>query len=131
VAVGRGMTAPAQPPGALGELRMRKKQAPNSPGALKLARQHGAALVCARHRTDARGDTRCTTVELLVDQAPAQARVGRAVDIRIGLNERPLQGVVRAAGARWAHWAAGPLGRWATGPTAAPAAAGGRHPQTG
>lgn len=95
------MTAPAQPPGALGELRVLKKLSPDSPGALKLARQYGAALVCVRHSTDARGDTRYTTVELLVDQAPVRARVDRTVGIRVGVNERTLQAMVRAAGARW------------------------------
>lgn len=83
------------------KLRITKKLAPDSRGAIKLSRQFGAALVCVRHRVDAKAEIRYTTVELLVDKTPIQPRIEHFVAIRIGPREYPLQTVVRAAGAIW------------------------------
>lgn len=59
-----------------------KKHAPVQPGALKLAQQWGDALVCSRHWLDETGQTRVTTVKLVVEQAsvrtPGGAGGGRA-----------------------------------------------------
>ena len=82
-------------------LRVTKKLSPRSRGAIKLTRQFGESLVCVRHRVDARGEFRYTTVELLIDKAPIQPRVEIQVALRIGPTEYPLQSVVRAAGATW------------------------------
>jgi hypothetical protein len=91
----RGRGADAAP------LRVTKKLSPQSKGAIKLTHQFGAALVCVRHRVDARGEFRYTTVELLVDKTPIRPRVETQVALQIELTERSLQGAVRAAGARW------------------------------
>lgn len=80
---------------------MTKKLAPESRGALKLARQFGEALVCVRHRTDDRGEYRYTTVELLVEKAPIRPRTDRIVAIRTSPAERSLHTVLRAAGGSW------------------------------
>lgn len=82
-------------------LRVIKKLSPSSRGAILLTRQFGPSLVCVRHRVDARGEFRYTTVELLVDKAPIQPRIETQVAVRIGPKEYPLQTVVRAAGAAW------------------------------
>jgi hypothetical protein len=82
-------------------LRVIKKLSSNSRGAIMLTRQFGNSLVCVRHRVDARGEFRYTTVELLVDKAPMQPRVETLVAVSIGPTEHPLQTVVRTAGATW------------------------------
>lgn len=85
----------------VGKLRIAKKLALGSRGALKLARQFGDALVCVRHRVDDRGETRYTTVELLVETAPIRARTEHIVGLRIGPGEKALHQLVRSAGASW------------------------------
>ncbi len=82
-------------------LRVVRKLPITSKGAIKLARQFGETLVCVRHRIDAGGAFRYTTVELLVDKAPIRTRVETMVSVRIAANEASLQQVVRAAGAKW------------------------------
>jgi len=82
-------------------LRVVKKLAVSSRGAIKLARQFGETLVCVRHRVDAKGEFRYTTVELLVDKAPIRPRAETMVGVRIGGKELSLQKVVKAAGAKW------------------------------
>jgi hypothetical protein len=82
-------------------LRVIKKLSSNSRGAITLTRQFGDSLVCVRHRVDARGEFRYTTVELLVDKAPMQPRAETLVAVNIGPTEHPLQTVVRTAGATW------------------------------
>ena len=84
-----------------GSLRVTKKLAPESRGALKLSRQYGDALVCVRHRTDDKGEVRYTTVELLVETTPIRARTENIVGVLIRPEEKSLQTVVRAAGAKW------------------------------
>ena len=84
-------------------LRVVKKLAISSRGALTLARQFGETLVCVRHRVDAKGEFRYTTVELLVDKVPIRPRNEALVGVRIGPYERSLQTIVRAAGANWDH----------------------------
>lgn len=81
--------------------RVIKKLSPGSRGALKLARRYGDALVCVRHRVDAAGDWRFTTVELLVETALLRPRKPRVVGVRVAYQERDLQAAVRAAGGRW------------------------------
>ncbi|WP_284620682.1 hypothetical protein [Aquabacterium humicola] len=91
-------------PGAeAAELRITKKLSRSSRGALKLTQQFGEALICVRHRVDAKGDFRYTTVELLVDKVAIRPRNDKVVGVRVGLNERSLQTVIRAAGGVWDH----------------------------
>jgi hypothetical protein len=48
-----------------------KRLKPGQPGTRALQRRYGPALVCVRYRKDAAtGDTRFTTVELLIDHGP-------------------------------------------------------------
>jgi len=82
-------------------LRVVKKLSPLQPGAVKLARQYGDALLCVRHRHDSEGSYRYTTVELVVDRAPIQHRPGRMVGVRLALNERTLRLIACASGATW------------------------------
>ena len=82
-------------------LRITKKLSPESRGTLKLARQFGDALVCVRHRMDAKGEFRYTTVELLVEKTAVSPRTDKIVAVRIGPDEKALQTAVRAAGATW------------------------------
>lgn len=83
-------------------MRVTRKLSPTDRGALKLAEAWGDNLVCVRHRCDAKGEYRYTTVELLVDKAKVHARPGTpVVDVRIEPGERDLQAAVRAAGAKW------------------------------
>ena len=91
----------AVPGSEAASLRIVKKLAVSSRGALTLARQFGETLVCVRHRVDAKGEFRYTTVELLVEKAPIRPRNEVVVGIRIGPYEHSLQTIVKAAGATW------------------------------
>lgn len=86
---------------AIGGLRVLRKLAPASRGACKLARRYGESLVCVRHRVDVQARLRTTTVELLVEVTPIQARSERVVGLRVGARERDLQAMLRAAGGHW------------------------------
>ena len=86
---------------SVSQLKVLKKLAPDQPGARKLARRYGNALVCVRHRADAKGQCRYTTVELLVETTAIQPRTDKLVKIKIDFNEGHLRTVVRAAGAKW------------------------------
>lgn len=88
--------SPAKP-----KLKVLKKLGPEDRGAKKLAEKYGVAFVCVRHRTDAKGQFRYTTVELLIERTPIKARVDRMVEVKIEVHERSLHSVVRAAGAIW------------------------------
>lgn len=73
------------------------------PGALKLARRFGDALVCVRYRHDPEGSYRYTTVELVVDEAPVARRADpdEAVMVHLAFGDTQLQQAARAHGARW------------------------------
>lgn len=81
--------------------RVTRKLSPAQPGAIKLARRYGQQLVCVRHRLDPTGNTRFTTVELVVEQAPIGVKPDQMVGVQIGYREGHLQSLVRAAGATW------------------------------
>jgi hypothetical protein len=81
--------------------RVIKTLAPNDRGAIGYAQQYGERLVCVRHRADAKGKVRYTTVELLVQTAPIRARPTPTVLIRLHPAERDLHAAVRVAGGRW------------------------------
>ena len=85
-------------------MRVLKKLGPEQPGAIKLARHYGDALVCVRYRRDANGSHRHTTVELVVDCVAVETRNGKAeriVGVRVGFNETQLRQQVRDSGAKW------------------------------
>lgn len=75
----------------------------SQPGALKLARRFGDALVCVRHRHDPVGRYRYTTVELVVDEAPVgrQTKFDAMVMVHLAFNETELRQLVLAHGALW------------------------------
>lgn len=81
--------------------RVTRKLSPKDRGGVKLAQRHGEALVCIRHRVDPSGKFRITTVELVVDKAPIQAKPSRIVEVQIGYKDRPLRSIALAAGATW------------------------------
>lgn len=81
--------------------RVVKTLAPTDRGAIELARQYGQALVCVRHRTDAKGKIRHTTVELVVHSAPIRPRTNQVVMVKVEPHERNLHAVVECAGGKW------------------------------
>ena len=81
--------------------RVIKTLAPTDRGAIELAHRYGDALVCVRHRTDAKGKVRHTTIELLVSSEPIRSRSSRLVYLQTQPHERALHSVIRAAGGVW------------------------------
>lgn len=81
--------------------RVIKTLAPTDRGAIELARRYGDALVCVRHRTDAKGKVRHTTVELLVSSQPIRSRSAKLVYLKTLTHERALHAVIKAAGGIW------------------------------
>jgi uncharacterized protein YqiB (DUF1249 family) len=83
--------------------RIVKRLAASQHGAIKWARRYGDALVCVRYRHDAEASRRYTTVELVVDEAPiaSRRRIDPTVMVRIATDERKLQQLASAHGARW------------------------------
>jgi hypothetical protein len=81
--------------------RVIKTLAPTDRGALEFARKYGNALVCVRHRTDAKGKIRHTTVELVIQRAPIRPRSVKLVYLKVEPHERTLNDVIKAAGGRW------------------------------
>jgi len=89
---------------AYGRARVVKRLSPTQPGALKLARRFGDALVCVRYRHDTEKRHRYTTVELVVDQAPIarrQASLDAIVVVRIPFGDTARQNQARTLGAKW------------------------------
>lgn len=80
---------------------MVKTLGPHDRGAIGLARQYGDALICVRHRTDAEGKVRHTTVELLVDSTPIRPRRVFIVNVRVEPHEGPVHSMIKAAGGKW------------------------------
>lgn len=83
------------------ELRVIKKLAPGDRGAKALASEYGEALICVRHRQDASGTKRLTTVELVVAEKEIIRRPGSTVDVVLHPGEKVLQAKLKAVGARW------------------------------
>lgn len=90
--------------------RVTKKVAPSQPGARKLARRHGAALVCVRHRQNLEGTVRYTTVELVVEEIPITPRKPKTqwLAVRLRQAEPSLRHQVMAHGGQWDR----ALGAW-------------------
>lgn len=81
--------------------RVIKTLAPGDRGAIALAQRFGEALVCVRHRSDAKGKVRHTTVELLVHSVPIRPRSTKTVLVSVAPDEPTLHAVIRAAGGTW------------------------------
>ena len=80
-----------------------KRMSPTQPGALKLARRYGDALVCVRYRHDAQGQHRYTTVELVVDDAPVKgtANLDEIVSVFLPFSDAHRRQLVLNHGASW------------------------------
>jgi len=90
-----------QPHESLSQLRVARRIAPTQAGAKRFALRYGDQLVCVRHRLDAAGTTRFTTVELLVETTPVVPAGTRLVALRLGPGEKTTRSLLMACGAQW------------------------------
>jgi hypothetical protein len=81
--------------------RVIKTLAPGDRGAIELARRYGDSLICVRHRTDAKGKVRHTTVELLVSSEPIRSRSPKMVYAQTQPHEKSVHSILKAAGGIW------------------------------
>ena len=86
---------------SLSQLRVARRIAPNQNGAKRFALRYGNELVCVRHRLNAAGTTRFTTVELLVETTPVVPAGTRLVALRLGPGEKSTRSLLMACGAQW------------------------------
>lgn len=91
----------AVPPGR--PSRVLKTFAPKQSGAIKLARQHGDALVFVRHRAPTNGEQRITTVKRVVAVEPLRRRRAMDAEVPVCLDfrDREHRVALQQAGARW------------------------------
>lgn len=73
----------------------------DTPGAVKLTRKHGDALVCVRYRISPDGSERITTVELEIDRVFVQRKANPMVAVKIYGSETKLIATAKAKGARF------------------------------
>lgn len=90
-------------PQACERTRVIKKFSATQPGALKLARRYGKALVCVRYRQSLDGLMRYTTVELLVEQTPTRAKNPdtEIVQVKLSGGEVELRERILSSGGQW------------------------------
>ena len=90
--------------------RTRSTMKPGQPGTKKLLLQYGSRLVCVRYRDDDERQTRCKTIELIIEEAPlpptdrlalAKYRPTDIVRIRIRYEEETLRAAIRNRGGEW------------------------------
>ncbi|MFP5246371.1 MAG: hypothetical protein ACLGH0_06720 [Thermoanaerobaculia bacterium] len=91
-------------------LRTRLTLKPGTPGTKKLLAEYGSRLIAVRYRYDDERQTRCKTIEIVIEEIPwspetAAVRISYApnepVEIRTDPTERPLIQALRARNARW------------------------------
>ena len=85
----------------LADLRIAKRMAPDQDGAKRFALRYGDELVCVRHRLDASGSTRYTTVELLVEQTPVVRSGERLVALTLKPTDKSARSLLLACGGVW------------------------------
>ncbi len=92
-----------EPPATQRYPKVTKTLRPQQPGTLKLVRRYGDALLCVRYREDAGGRRRCTTVELVIDEAPVQRRLTDRTLVQVALpyDDIETRQRAKALGARW------------------------------
>jgi hypothetical protein len=73
----------------------------DTPGAVKLTRKYGDALVCVRYRVSPDGAERITTIELEVDRVTIQHKANPIVAVKIYASEVKLTAMAKAKGARF------------------------------
>lgn len=94
--------SPRQAPAPIEPTRVVKTLGPAQHGAIKLARRYGEALVCVRYRQGLDGQTRYTTVELIVDITTVQRRSLQLTDAELApRGNARLRAIAMALGARW------------------------------
>jgi hypothetical protein len=76
-----------------------KRLKPGQAGARGLTHRFGPALVCVRYRESESGDTRFTTIELVVDQRPARRQP--LVRVQIRYDDADTRRQAMALGAKW------------------------------
>ena len=86
---------------SLSQLRVARRIAPTQNGAKRFALRYGHELVCVRHRLNAAGTTRYTTIELLVETTPVVRAGTRMVALRLGPGEKSTRSLLMACGAQW------------------------------
>ncbi len=74
---------------------------PGQPGAIKLQRRHGDALVCVRYRLSEDGGERLTTIELVVERTAVEKRRDEVVAFKLHGWETQLQQLARSKGGRY------------------------------
>jgi len=84
----------------------RLKLKPGQKGTRKLQAIYGDDLVCVRYRYDIELGLRIKTAEIVVERKPwvpptHQYREDQSVAVRIGVEEKGLQRMARAAGGEW------------------------------
>ena len=82
-------------------LRVSKKISLKQPGALKLVRKYGDALICVRYRVNAGPLHRYTTVNVVMDRVLIVKWVNCMVGLQVLCKQTALQSAVRANGATW------------------------------
>ena len=78
--------------------RVTRSLRPGAPGTRRLQLSYGSSLVCVRYRETADGQTRWTTIELIVDRRPT---LDSLVCIAADWREELLHARLRSAGARY------------------------------
>jgi hypothetical protein len=73
----------------------------DTPGAVKLSRKYGDALVCVRYRLSPDGTERITTVELTLERVTVQRKANPLVAAKIYASETKLIAMAKAKGARF------------------------------
>jgi hypothetical protein len=73
----------------------------DTPGAVKLTREYGDALVCVRYRVSPDGSERITTIELEVDRVAVQRKANPLVSVKIYPSEAKLAALAKTKGARF------------------------------
>lgn len=93
---------PVKPAGTpVATLRVAKTLLAGRPGTRRWVLQHGANLVCVRHRIDPRSNMRHVTVELVAETLPIQSRDNTEVCVRLPPGDKATRQALLAFGAQW------------------------------
>lgn len=90
-------------------LRTRVTLQPGRPGTKKLLAEYGSKLVCVRYRYDDERQTRCKTIELVIDEIPwppprpANFAPSDLVSVRLNYSEETLRTAIKHRGGHW-NW---------------------------
>lgn len=89
-------------------LRTRVTLKPGRPGTKKLLAEYGSRLICVRYRYDDERQTRCKTIEIVIDETPwpppcrpSSLRPDDPVSIRLAYHEQTLRAAIKRRGGHW------------------------------